>query len=68
MVSLQNSYSWYLWVWDATLSVNDICSQSDTAQAQFGRRQNIRTQNSDIHLFDINYKYIISLHKKNNMY
>ncbi len=27
-----------------------------------------RTQHSDIHLFDINYKYIIPLHKKNNMY
>ncbi len=27
----------------------------------------LRTQNSDIYFFDINYKYIIPLHKKNNI-
>ncbi len=48
-----------------TLLVHDHWLLSDNLKRI---KTELRTQNLNIHLFDINYKYIIPLHKKNNMY
>ncbi len=54
--------------WPANTITHDHTSKDNIYFAHLISHLKLRSQNSDIHLFYINYKYIIPIHKKNNMY